>query len=237
MRAGSKSVPNKNILPFGGKPLLAHTIEHAQQSGMFDGANDSICVTSDSDTYLELAGQYGVSDLIKRPDELASDKAAKIPVLRHAVAEIEARKNCEYDCVIELQVTSPLRLPSDIAAAIHIYDAGNDLQNLASVTPTHASPYFTVLERSKSGQISLSKSADPPVERRQDAPECYELNGSIYVWDRKFLETAERVTNERTEIYVMPDYRSLDIDVPLDFALAEYVFKNVDLKTGQLLEP
>lgn len=230
VRAGSKSVPGKNIKMFCDKPLMAHTITHALDSELFD----VICVSSDSQKYLDIAMEYGATDTVLRPAKLASDEAAKIPVIRHAVREMEDKHNTVFECVVDLQVTSPLRLAEDIVLAVGIFDQGENLQNVISVKEAHSSPYFTLVERGDSNKIVLSKTLETAVVRRQDAPLCYDLNGSIYVWCRQSLQVSNSVLLDRTEIYVMPDYRSLDIDNPLDFLLAEFVYKNVDIEGGRI---
>jgi len=213
-----------------GKPLLVHTIVQAQKADVFD----VIAVSSDSREYLDLATDHGVDYALMRPPELASDTAAKIPVIQHAVQTIENKVGYRFDNVTDLQVTSPLRLPEDIVKAIELFERAPTIQNLFSVTLAHSSPYFTLVERSAAGAIELSKTMVPAVSRRQDAPKSYDINGSIYVWGRDFLDIAKKVVNEHSEIMEMPDYRSLDIDNPLDFALAEYVAKFVDLRSGKL---
>src|SRR5438045_2301672 len=84
-RGGSKGIKGKNIRALLGKPLIAYSIEQAKMSGLFD----AIAVSSDSDAILEAAGKCGADYLIKRPAELATDQAPKVPVIRHCVAEAE----------------------------------------------------------------------------------------------------------------------------------------------------
>jgi len=117
---------------------------------------------------------------------------------------------------------------------VEIFDTGENLQNVISVKVAHSSPYFTLIERKASAGVVLSKKLATPVVRRQDAPDCYDINGSIYVWDRQTLKTENTVLLQRTEIYIMPDYRSMDIDNPLDFLLAEFVANKIDIIDGRL---
>ncbi len=230
VRSGSKSIPHKNIAKFADKPLLAHSILHATECGLFD----HICVSSDSQEYLDLAKEYGSTVTVMRPPELASDTAAKIPVIRHAIEEVEKQFGTTYNVIVDLQVTSPLRLSHDIKNAVELFENTNDVQNVVSVKKAHSSPYFTLLERAPNNQIKLCKQLETSVVRRQDAPATYDINGSVYVWDREVIMSVDKVINDRTEIYEMPDYRSIDIDNPLDFALAEFVYNSVDLNTGEL---
>src|SRR3569833_3463738 len=86
-RGGSQGVKGKNTRALAGKPLIVHSIEQAQASGLFD----VLAVSSDSPTILEIAAQAKVDHLIRRPDELATDQAPKLPVIRHCVAEVRRR--------------------------------------------------------------------------------------------------------------------------------------------------
>ena len=106
-RGGSKGVKNKNLRLIAGKPLLAHTVLQARASGLFD----DIALSSDSDEILRTAAEYGVARLIKRPADLATDTAPKLPVIRHCVEEAERLAGTQYDLVVDLDATSPLRLP------------------------------------------------------------------------------------------------------------------------------
>lgn len=92
-RGGSKGVVNKNIRPLAGKPLIAHTIERAKASGLFA----CIAVSSDSPAILEAAATWGADYMIRRPEELATDNAAKIPAIRHCLAEAERLSGLKAD--------------------------------------------------------------------------------------------------------------------------------------------
>src|SRR6185437_14870756 len=104
-RGGSKGVPNKNLRVVAGKPLLVHTIEHAVAAGLFD----VVAVSSDSSAILEAAASFGVTELVERPAALATDTAAKVPAIRHAVAAVEARLGLRFDICCDLDATAPLR--------------------------------------------------------------------------------------------------------------------------------
>src|SRR5689334_22114775 len=118
-RGGSKGVRGKNARLLAGKPMLAHSLEQAQAAGIFD----ALAVSSDSDEILDIAARHGVQHLVKRPDELATDTAAKLPVIRHCVAEVERRTGSRFGTLVDLDATSPLRLPSDIREAVSLLEA------------------------------------------------------------------------------------------------------------------
>lgn len=215
-RGGSKGVPGKNIKLIGGKPLIAHSIVQARQSGLFD----TIAVSSDCDAILEQARAHGADVLIKRPPELATDSAAKLPVIRHAVQAAEQERGCRFDTLVDLDATSPLRSAEDIRQAVALLEEGG-AGNVLTAMPSRRSPYFNLIELDAQGRVGLSKQLAVAVGRRQDAPQCYDMNASIYVWRRAVLFDAPSLFNPDTRLYVMPEERSIDIDSELDFQFVE----------------
>lgn len=217
-RGGSKGVKGKNVRPLLGKPLIAHSIEQARASGLFE----VIAVSSDSDHILEIAKEWGADYLIKRPDELATDQAAKLPAIRHCMAEVERLMGDYFETLVDLDATSPLRSVEDIHnAVVLLEESGAD--NVISAMPSRRSPYFNLVELDADGIVGLSKPLKSAVVRRQDAPKCYDMNASIYVWKRQVFLTTDSIFNGNTKLYVMPEERSIDIDSELDFRFVEYV--------------
>ncbi len=218
-RGGSKGVPGKNIREIRGQPLISHSIEQAQKTGLFD----TIAVSSDSEEILDVAKLYGVHDLVLRPDALASDDSGKIPAIRHCVETVEQKHGLKFDTLIDLDATSPLRLESDIKEALELLEHSL-CKSVITGAPARHSPYFNLVETDLNEVVHLSKQTDPPVLRRQDAPACYDMNASIYVWQREAFMNDARVFYEDTKIFVMPEDRSFDIDSELDFAFVELIF-------------
>lgn len=215
-RGGSKGVKNKNLRIIAGKPLIAHTIAQALQSGLFC----DISVSSDSDDILRTASEYGVKYLVRRPDELATDTAPKLPVIRHCVEEAEKLSGVVYDVVVDLDATSPLRLPSDIVGAVSLLETQH-VANVITGAPARRSPYFNLVEENEHGVVGLAKRPEKPIVRRQDAPRCFDMNASIYVWQRDALVNGAGVFNSDTRLFEMPEERSIDIDSELDFDIVE----------------
>lgn len=215
-RGGSKGVKNKNVRLLAGKPLIVHSIEQVRQSGLFD----VLAVSSDSDEILRVAQEAGVDHVVKRPDELATDNAAKLPVIIHCVQEAERLYGNVFDIVVDVDATSPLRVPSDICGAVALLEESG-VSNVITGAPARRSPYFNLVEEDANGVVQLAKKPDKPIVRRQDAPKCYDMNASIYVWKREALRDGAGIFNNDTRIFVMPEERSIDIDSELDFAIVE----------------
>ncbi len=220
-RAGSKGVRSKNTRLIAGKPLIAHSLYQACASGLFD----AIAVSSDSEHILSIARSYGAACLVKRPDELAGDAAPKLPAIGHCLAEAERQLGAHFDVLVDLDATSPLRLPEDIAAVVELLEREPGA-NVITGAPARRSPYFNLVERGADGTVTLSKPPATPVTRRQDAPECFDMNASIYAWWADEFRAAPAVFAARTRLYVMPEERSLDIDSELDFRLVEFLLES-----------
>lgn len=225
-RGGSKGVPGKNVRELAGMPLIAHSIRQARESALFA----AIAVSSDSPEILEVARRWGADLVIPRPPDMATDTAGKLPAIQHAMTSAEAVLGRRFDILVDLDATSPLRLPSDIAETVRMVESGA-AGNVLTVTPAHRSPYFNMLEVDADGRVSLSKRLPGEVLRRQDAPACYDMNASIYTWARNPFIDAPYAIDERTRLYVMPRERSFDIDDELDFAIVELLMNK--RKAGQ----
>ena len=102
--------------------------------------------------------------------------------------------------------------------------------NLITAMPSRRSPYFNLLETTPEGKVVLSKKLETPVVRRQDAPSTYDMNASIYIWTRNSLLDSQKLFNEKTGLYIMPEDRSIDIDAELDFEFVEFLMRRKNAK-------
>jgi CMP-N,N'-diacetyllegionaminic acid synthase len=219
-RAGSKGVKNKNIRDILGKPLIAYSILQARESRLFG----SVAVSSDSKEILEIANVHGADFLIERPAELATDEAPKLPVIQHCVLETERIAGKIFSVIVDLDATSPLRLADDIRGAVKLLE-DRSVSNVITGTPAHRSPYFNLVELGENGVAALSKTLPKPVARRQDAPKCFDMNASIYVWMRDALFENTVLFKRDTLLYIMPQERSVDIDSEIDFQIVELLMQ------------
>lgn len=217
-RGGSKGVPGKNVRTLAGRPLLEISIQQAKKSGLFD----AVAVSSDSQQILEIARKAGADLAIQRPDELATDTAGKIPAIRHAFLESERHFGKKFDVLVDLDATSPLRMVSDIQGAVALLEKSGS-GNVITGAPARRSPYFNLVEDRGDGTVGLAKVPARPILRRQDAPKCYDMNASIYVWTRSGILERDTLFHPDTRIFEMPEERSLDIDSELDFQVVEFI--------------
>lgn len=223
-RGGSKGLPGKNTRLFAGKPLIVHSIEQARACP----AIDAIVVSTDDVVIADIARAAGALVPYLRPVELASDTAAKLPVIEHLVRHLESDGQ-SIARIVDLQPTSPLRVAQDISQALN---ACPDMPLTVSVREAQDNPYFNMLERDAAGRLALCKGQGSA--RRQDLPAVYALNGSIYVWQRAALAQAaiEGLWSVALGIYVMPHWKSVDIDDLDDFEYAEWLYHRYKLNKG-----
>lgn len=212
-RGGSKSIPGKNIKLFAGKPLIVWSIEVALSLS----GEQNVIVTTDSEEIAATARRAGISCPHMRPAELATDTAGSREVMLDAMAEAE-RRGVDYDCVVLLQPTSPMRSAADVRAALDAWSP--DIDMAVTVRPAPCNPYYDCFESSPDGFLRISK-GDGTLTRRQDAPPVWQLNGAVYVITPARLRAIEIGRMMRRVPVVMPAERSLDLDTPLDWQIAE----------------
>ncbi len=221
-RGGSKGVKNKNIREIAGKPLIAHTIKVAKDWGKAD----RIVCSTDSEEIAKAAREAGAEVPFMRPAELATDESSKMDVIRHAVYESEKKYGENYNTIVDLDVTSPVRTVEDLEGCLKIFQE-KDLDSVFSVTNARKSPYFNVVELNDEGYAHLSKEPLSPIVRRQDSPEVYDMNASIYFYKKEFLMKPETESpiSDKSAIYVMDDISSAEIDSELDLAFLEFLIE------------
>lgn len=212
-RGGSKGIKNKNIIDLCGKPLISYTIQAALESKYID----KVIVSTDSQEIADVAIKYGAEVPFLRPGELASDTSKTIDAVMHAVGELEKRKE-EYDILILLQATQPLRTADDIDSAIELF-IKNKGQSLVSVSPVEDNPILirTIDNLGRMNSILPMKSTC----RRQNMPLYYRVNGCIYI---NLISELDLNTsfNDNKIPYIMPKERSVDIDEIKDLLIAQY---------------
>lgn len=213
-RGGSKGVPQKNIKPLKGKPLIYYTIDAAR--ALFDDRN--IVVSTDDELIRSVVQKYGINVPFLRPPTLATDTASTNDVILHAVAFAESQ-GLEFDKVILLQPTSPFRTATHISEALALYH--DRLEMVVSVKEAASNPYFVLFEENNAGFLQKFKSGD--FVRRQDCPKVWEYNGAIYVINLKALRSKPLHGLTLVRKYVMDEYASHDIDTMFDWLFAEFL--------------
>jgi N-acylneuraminate cytidylyltransferase len=213
-RGGSKGLPRKNVLPVGGKPLIAWTIEAALASRRIDRT----ILSTDDDEIALVASRFGCEVPFRRPAALASDDAASIDVVLHAVDEVGEG----FDWLVLLQPTSPLRQAADIDAAVDMCQ-GTSAPACVGVTQLEE-PLAWVYGRDRDGELT-ALGLEEAVVRRQDAAQHVRLNGAVYVANVDALRRFRRFVMPGTRGYLMPRDRSVDIDDHTDLMIADALLR------------
>ncbi len=214
-RGGSKGVPRKNVRMLAGKPLIVWTIEEAKKSKFIDR-----CIVSTEDEEIKsVAEAWGGDVPFMRPKEMAQDDTPGIEPVLHAAEMLP-----EYNCIVLLQATSPLRIVDDIDGAITRFFE-NKCDSCVSVAEVEHSPYWMYQFDRQEHLIPILKMEQEKSYQRQKLPKVYQLNGAIYVADVEFLRRQRGFIGDKTNGYVMPRDRSYDIDTILDFEVVEMIMK------------
>jgi CMP-N,N'-diacetyllegionaminic acid synthase len=222
-RGGSKGVPGKNIKPIAGKPLLYYTIKTAKQFA--SKYNAIIGVSTDSDDIKIIAKNEGIIVDYDRPACLATDTAGKVDVIIDIKEYYESKNQLEFEYVLDLDVTSPLRTLHDIEEAFNILKKDPKALNIFSVSPANRNPYFNMVEKKENGYYATIKDNNV-FKTRQSAPKVFDINGSFYIYKKIFFDNKLRsAITDKTLIYNI-NHLCFDIDNLIDFDFMEYLILN-----------
>lgn len=221
-RGGSKGIPGKNIKPLCGRPLIAYSIEAAKAC-----ASDErhIILSTDDNTIADTARSLGLKVDYMRPAALATDQSGTREAILDAMDWAD-KMGIEYNCVVLLQPTSPMRIADDIRGALALYNDNIDM--VVSVTEAASNPYYNCFETDdENGFLHISK-GDGKLTRRQDAPPAWEYNGAVYVINPKSVRRCGLGEFTRRVPYVMPKDRSIDIDTTTDWIVTEILMSQTN---------
>jgi pseudaminic acid cytidylyltransferase len=215
-RGGSKRIPGKNIRMFGGKPMIAWTIEALRGSGCVD----RIVVSTDSDDVAGIAAAHGAEVPFRRPAALADDHTPTLPVVAHAVTELR-RLAWTVDHVCCAYATAPLMRGVDVAAAFTELRNG-DWRYAFSCT-TFPFPVLRALTRSSGGGV---RPMFPEFigYRSQDLPEAFHDAGQFYWGEATAFEVGLQIFDQHSLPYLIDRHRVQDIDTEEDWRRAEAIF-------------
>jgi len=220
-RAGSKGIPDKNIVPLGGKPLICWTINAACESNICD----RLIISTDSRKIADLAKNHGIEVPFLRPPRFSTDSATTFSVARHCLSWMSKHEQYSPEYLLLLQPTSPFRTAQDIINAFSLVDR-EKADAVVSVCPANPHPCLS-MQINHEGCLKRLFPSTSRYSRRQDMPMAYALNGAVYfIRVSTFLEQ-KTFLPEQTRAYIMPRERSLDIDSPWDLYLSQLIMKDL----------
>lgn len=220
-RGGSKGLPKKNIKLLSGKPLITWTIEQALASKYLD----KIVVSTDDEQIAGISRKYGAEVPFMRPKEMARDNSPTINAILDVLNRLE-KSGQKFDFIVLLEPTSPLRETNDIDKCIELLLNNKSAKSIVSIAHLESShPEFNVIIDKNTGFIKKRNgNTDFKVLRRQDLPDIYFFEGTVYISETENLKITKTFYHESTLAYVVPRWKSLEIDVLQDFICVEALF-------------
>lgn len=220
-RSGSKSVKDKNIRLMAGKPMLAYSIQHAQQSHYVN----RIIVSTDSSHYAQIAREYGAEVPFLRPAQYAADSSLDIEVFEHVLGELKAREGYEPDVVVQLRPTYPIRDPKDIDAMVEMLLNDETVDSVRCIAPAKEIPY-KMWKKGEHGEIYPLLNDIPECYNmpRQQLPKVYYQNACIDVIRPEVIMAGHSMSGRKVLGYEMDD--NFDIDTEEEFLKAEKYLKS-----------
>lgn len=223
-RGGSKGIPRKNLRPLAGKPLIAYSIEVALGCRLLD----RVIVSTDDKEIAAVARRFGAEVPFWRPETLARDDTPTLPVLQHAVLEIEASGGT-VDWVMLLQPTFPFRRVYDLEAACSLMSEADSVVSVSEI-PHHYHPLWAW--KLDEGRLTPFLKGAERYYRRQDLPTLYCRNGAIYLVSRRTLLEDNSLFGKVCRPLVMPRFRAVNLDEEWDFLFAEFLLRQGLVEAG-----
>jgi CMP-N-acetylneuraminic acid synthetase len=219
-RGGSKGLPGKNVRPLAGRPLLVHSLELARLCPEIART----VVSTDSEAIAAVARAAGGDVPFLRPAELARDDTPMLPVLRHALAELDPDGD-RYERLLLLDPTSPGRLPEDVAQAHEILRDDPSADGVVAVSEPPFNPLWTAVVEQK-GYLEPAVPGAVRYGRRQDVPRVLRINAALYLFRTAFLrDEPESWLDGRHRVLEIPELRAFHIDDENGFRLCELVLE------------
>jgi CMP-N-acetylneuraminic acid synthetase len=220
-RGGSKSIPRKNLAPLAGRPLIAHMIGSALAVDLIS----DLVVSTEDEEIARVARSCGALVPFLRPAELAGDLVPSLPVVQHAVTEMERRRGARYDFVVLLQATAPLCRPEDIRECLVKLGQGDCDSVVTAVRTMSHHPFRLKRIVGDDLLVNYIDQGFEDMRPRQLLPPVYKRSGAAYASTRRVVMEGNSVVGPRARAVVVPEHTGIDIDGPLDLALAELVLK------------
>lgn len=226
-RSGSKGVPDKNIRPLAGKPLMAWVIEAANKSKYCN----RVIVSTDSEKYAEIARQYGAEVPHLRPKHLAQDMSPEFDYIEHALERLEQDEGYRPDIVVRLLPTVPLQLSQDIDAAIEELLKDKEAHSAVVIAEArqHPDKALKLVEDGRGGHYLVTYhtndgKAVTPIARQNYSKAYYRANVIVSRFETiKDFRNDKSLTGNRVRYHIIPQERAIDIDSEADFLLIENI--------------
>lgn len=227
-RGGSKGLPNKNILPLAGHPLIAYSIAAGKSSPLLD----RVVVTTDSEAIAEVSAKYGAEVPFLRPAELAGDFVTDLETFQHALQWLEDEEDYVPDLVLQLRPTSPIRFTLEIEKCIQLLAENPEAESVRTVTPSPITPYKMWMledESSLMKPLLTAPGIDEPYNMpRQKLPKTYWQTGTYDLIRREVIMKRNSMSGKSILPIVIENELAIDIDDITSFRKAEELMKTLN---------
>jgi N-acylneuraminate cytidylyltransferase len=233
-RSGSKRVPDKNIRPLAGHPLIAYSIAAALQSKIFK----TVIVSTDSERYMDIAGHYGAGVPFLRPVEIAGDTSPDIEWVAYTLERLR-KDGREFDCFSILRPTSPFRLPETILRAWKEFLAQEGVDSLRAVEKCRQHPgKMWVVRRSRMMPLLPMGPAEQPWHSSQygSLPEIYVQNASLEIARTRVVFKEKTIAGNVLMPFFTKNYEGFDVNSEYDWQLAEHMVEKGDAKLPHITQ-
>lgn len=234
-RAGSKRVPDKNIRPLAGHPLIAYTIAAALDSRIFT----DVVVSTDSEHYAAIAKYYGAEVPFLRPDSLAGGQSPDIEWLAYTLDRLQ-ESGRRYDCFSILRPTSPFRLPQTIQRAWGEFSAQNGVDSLRAVEKCNQHPgkMWIVRGNRMTPLLPLGPPEQPWHSSQYAAlPEIFVQNASLEIAWSRVVRQDHTIAGNVVMPFFTTDYEGFDVNNEYDWQLAEHLVRQDKAKLPAVTQP
>ncbi len=215
-RAGSKGLPNKNLLLLEGISLIERSLKIASSIKEID----QVFLSTDIVNLDDLQEKYNF-EIINRPKELASDKSPEWLSWQHAINYV-FKKYGEFDKFVSIPPTAPLRIKNDVKKTIDALT--NEVDIVVTYSEAKRNPWFNMITKDEVGKVCLV-AKDSLYSRRQDTPQCFDMSTVAYVANPKFIISSQNIWQGRVAGVEIPVERAIDIDNEIDFKFASFLLK------------
>ncbi|MEJ2282843.1 MAG: acylneuraminate cytidylyltransferase family protein [Desulfobacterales bacterium] len=234
-RSGSKRVPDKNIRPLAGHPLIAYSIAAALQSEIFR----AVVVSTDSNRYAEIARHYGAEVPFLRPAKIAGDTSPDIEWVQHTLAELRKKRE-DYDCFSILRPTSPFRLPETIRRAWDEFLSQDGVDSLRAVEKCqqHPGKMWVVRGKRMMPLLPMGPAAQPwHSSQYPTLPEVYVQNASLEIARTRVVLDEKTIAGNVLMPFFTRDYEGFDVNSEYDWQLAEHMVHTGEAKLPAISQP
>ena len=221
-RGGSKGIHRKNLSDLDGKPLVAHMIEKSLKIKL----DSDVVLSTEDEEIATVAKKYGALVPFLRPKELAEDHIPSLPVVQHAVTEMEKMNGFKYDIIVYIQPTSPLCRIKDLEACIEILLNNSFYKSAVTAVKAATHPFKMKRIINDDQLVNYIDQGFEDMRPRQSLPPVYRRSGAVYASRRSVVMEEHTLVGNPCKGIIVPEDTAVDIDRPLDLKLVRFLIKN-----------